>query len=153
MTQELLYRRRWFALKKCHVQFNLQSIVTDVSYLWQLISSFSLLCLCFSPRQWKNTDVWQRRICSRCSIQAFEGFYPIQGLSLIQSTQHRWQIQQSGSTGSCQQVCGFNGNCKTLKHPVPERDLTQVRLGRALKFCMGSRYVKEMKCMRKISPK
>lgn len=40
-----LYRRRWFALRKCHVQFNLQCIVIDVGCLWQLFHDF-LLCAC-----------------------------------------------------------------------------------------------------------
>lgn len=42
--------------KKSQVCFNLQSIATNVSYLWSSLHSlFSLLLLCSVPVQWKNT--------------------------------------------------------------------------------------------------
>lgn len=128
--QEVLYRRRWFALKKCQVHFNLQSIATNISYLWSSLHSlFSLLLLCPVPVHWKNTlDVphkgefatllfWLQP--SRvCRVLPNCGFVSNPGC-----TTHK-----CSSAGS-QHVCGFNGNCKTLKHPVPERRLIQVRFG------------------------
>lgn len=152
MTPALLYRRRWFALKKCHVQFMPQSVVIDVSYLWQLFHDFlcRVCALALSSEGILMPDKGESAaLLSLQHPSVWLWLYPVLGLSVTQSARWRWKIQQSSSAGSWQQVCGFNGNCKTLKFPVPERSLTEVRLGRAPKFWMSSRFVKEVKCLGK----
>lgn len=96
------------------MQFNLQSIVTDVSHLWQLFHDFPC-------------HAWALALCSERILTPDKGesavLFSLQppsiwmtlDLSVIQSTQCRWKIQQSSSAG------GFNGNCKTLKHPISRK--------------------------------
>lgn len=102
-----LYRRRWFALRKCRVQFNLQCIVIDVGCLWQLFHDF-LLCACALPCMLKAADAWQRRSCCAVLMAAPEhlnGFIHSEGAS---NPAHKMQWETSGA-GGWQQVCGFVG--------------------------------------------